>query len=334
MGTHDRKVGIFVLAVVILGVESGIEILPSSVLAQTTQKGRIVRGILGKTREEPAKNQKSKRKTPYNVNIEFDKNDKACYVTISCGSLKEQTFYKERLNILRKLGYRLVPARELKPLFPKSLVEQMEKVPVLGKSIGTTDYRIHGPYLRWTELREVKGYKYKSLGYSVGNARKVYRSWDFKVYAFCDVGWDTKDNKKGKTDKIILANADTFWTSTIKESLGPLKLVLAFKKIVKNSAVSEELVQRVATMLSEYEDEQFVNILVKAMRNTDATVAQRAGTILGKLRDRRAIYPLIRLLRYQTPRPRAAAVLREITGQDFGQDYKEWHKWWWNHVRK
>jgi hypothetical protein len=267
---------------------------------------------------------------------------------------EEQNLYKSKLYILRDLGYEMVLAKELEPFFPVRLVEQMKQV-VPG---GVVAEYTPGSGGSSGVLRVAKP-QWVSKGYSIGYAHEVYRSRDFEVYASCDIQWGTKRNLGNATYEITIADANIFWTPIIEKLSQPIKIGepnnrnapkhatnmrkrlsnrsdidktwgVAFKELVHNPAVSEGLVQHLAMFLSQFEDEQFIDILVQAMRSDDETVSQRAETILGKLQDHRAIYPLINLLRYRTSGPRAAILLKEITGQDFGQDFEQWRKWCFN----
>jgi|GEM_PF-2067159 len=56
----------------------------------------------------------------------------------------------------------------------------------------------------------------------------------------------------------------------------------------------------------------------------------QAAQSLGKLKDKRAVPPLIAALGSTAPACQSAfaEALKEITGQDFGQDAEKWLEWW------
>jgi HEAT repeat protein len=51
---------------------------------------------------------------------------------------------------------------------------------------------------------------------------------------------------------------------------------------------------------------------------------------LGKLKNERAVKPLVEILKSpdKWERKLAASVLKSITGKDYGEKYKKWKKWW------
>jgi HEAT repeat protein len=68
--------------------------------------------------------------------------------------------------------------------------------------------------------------------------------------------------------------------------------------------------------------------LLAAMADPDEFVQQEAAISLGKIKDPTTIPPLIELLRQKEGYGNAARALHEITGKDFGVDYKKWSRWW------
>ena len=51
---------------------------------------------------------------------------------------------------------------------------------------------------------------------------------------------------------------------------------------------------------------------------------------MGRIGDKRAVEPLIEALKDEDEGARwlAAEALKKITGNDFGEDYEEWRKWY------
>lgn len=70
--------------------------------------------------------------------------------------------------------------------------------------------------------------------------------------------------------------------------------------------------------------------LIVKMKDKDCGARSGSARALGLIGDNSAIEPLIEVLKDEEPfvRKKAAEALREITGQDFGQDNGKWRKWW------
>jgi HEAT repeat protein len=99
------------------------------------------------------------------------------------------------------------------------------------------------------------------------------------------------------------------------------------------AALSDSVIQVrlvAAEALGVLYDSRAVEPLIAALGDNIIQVRLEAANALGKLMDRRAVEPLITLLNDKDSEIRIAAVgaLKEITGQDFGEDYKMWKKWW------
>ena len=76
--------------------------------------------------------------------------------------------------------------------------------------------------------------------------------------------------------------------------------------------------------------EERVSHLTKQLKDRDWRVRRSAAEALGEVGDKRAVEPLIEALQDKDRRVRNAAVwaLEEITGEDFGTDYRKWRRWW------
>jgi HEAT repeat protein len=73
-----------------------------------------------------------------------------------------------------------------------------------------------------------------------------------------------------------------------------------------------------------------VDLLIASLINTEPVSRRTVIDMLGKLKDRRAVGPLIEILQSpkQWERELAARALKSITGKDYGVKYKKWQKWW------
>ena len=70
--------------------------------------------------------------------------------------------------------------------------------------------------------------------------------------------------------------------------------------------------------------------LLPLLQEKDASVRQVAAESLGRVCDVSCVEPLIAALKDKQPPVRAAvaAALVQITSQRFGEDRKQWEKWW------
>ena len=82
-------------------------------------------------------------------------------------------------------------------------------------------------------------------------------------------------------------------------------------------------------MLGKTNDPGAVRPVVTMLIDKSPDVRRAAATALGILRDRRAVEPLVAALKDEAPIVRESAVksLRNITGQDFGEDQAKWREW-------
>jgi hypothetical protein len=86
----------------------------------------------------------------------------------------------------------------------------------------------------------------------------------------------------------------------------------------------------VASELGDIGDKRAAEPLVGLLKDEDWNVRRLSAEALGKLGDKRAVGPLIELLKHEewwVPRV-AAHLLKELTGQDFDEDYAAWKSWY------
>jgi hypothetical protein len=73
--------------------------------------------------------------------------------------------------------------------------------------------------------------------------------------------------------------------------------------------------------------EEAVEPLIRALESGYASVRWSAVSILGHIRDRKAVPYLIEALQDGNVRSAAEEALRQVTGEDFGDDYDAWKRW-------
>ena len=86
-----------------------------------------------------------------------------------------------------------------------------------------------------------------------------------------------------------------------------------------------------ASALGEKKETRAVEPLIGILKNDkQGYVRAMAAWALGEIKDRRAVEPLIDAITDESNDVRKAAplALKEITGQDFGQEPAKWKEWW------
>lgn len=77
-----------------------------------------------------------------------------------------------------------------------------------------------------------------------------------------------------------------------------------------------------------------ISALSQALKNGDENTINGTVTTLGRLKEKRAIQLIIQSLKYGLEKKLpeiiypASGALRDITGQDFGENIDQWEKWW------
>jgi HEAT repeat protein len=118
-------------------------------------------------------------------------------------------------------------------------------------------------------------------------------------------------------------------------SLGPL----AVESLSDHTRDQDPYLRRVAcSILGKIKDTRAIEPLIIALNDKDSDVQAIAAEALGDIGDVRAVEPLIAIL--STPgidlkvKRGIANSLKRITKEDFGHDHKEWQKWWKKNKKK
>lgn len=118
-------------------------------------------------------------------------------------------------------------------------------------------------------------------------------------------------------------------------SLGPL----AVESLSDQTRDQDPYLRRVAcSILGKIKDTRAIEPLIIALNDKDSDVQAIAAEALGDIGDVRAVEPLIAIL--STPgidlkvKRSIANSLKRITKEDFGHDHKEWQKWWKKNKKK
>jgi HEAT repeat protein len=85
-----------------------------------------------------------------------------------------------------------------------------------------------------------------------------------------------------------------------------------------------------AQALGQIRDPRAAEALIAALDDGDENVQIAAVRALGQIQDIRAVEPLINVVQHKPEivRTEAIWVLKKITDEDFGTDYKRWRQWW------
>jgi hypothetical protein len=85
-----------------------------------------------------------------------------------------------------------------------------------------------------------------------------------------------------------------------------------------------------AIALGKLKDPRAVEPLIEALKDKYWEVRESAAYALGEIKDPRAVEPLIEALKDEkgNVRQSSAEALQKITGKDFGKEPEKWQKWW------
>lgn len=92
--------------------------------------------------------------------------------------------------------------------------------------------------------------------------------------------------------------------------------------------VNEDVKISACRLLKKTKDTRATEPLINVLNDRNSKVRNYAADALGSIGDSRAVEPLIAVLYDENVRKTAAKALKNITGEDFREDYKKWQKWW------
>jgi HEAT repeat protein len=113
----------------------------------------------------------------------------------------------------------------------------------------------------------------------------------------------------------------------LRESNSPRTLKLLVDLLKSDDA---EKGKSAAYALGELKEPASLEYLIAELNNEDVTASGLAAYALGRTGDKRAIGPLIGLMKRgdRISLMRATNALREITGKNLGPDSTKWEQWW------
>jgi HEAT repeat protein len=109
-------------------------------------------------------------------------------------------------------------------------------------------------------------------------------------------------------------------------AIGPLIVALPDEDPEVNKAVFEALKSFPGWEKSDAA-KSLVPKLIEALRDENPWVRLSAAEALGKIKDPRAVEPLIAALKDPLSRDYVAEALEEITGEKLGRNFWKWQKW-------
>jgi len=144
---------------------------------------------------------------------------------------------------------------------------------------------------------------------------------------------EIKDSRAVKPLIAALNDEDKDFREIVAEALGRMedhRVVEPLISILHNQDEDENVRWEAAASLGKIKDPRAVEPLINALRDKSRDIRSIAAAALGEINDDLGLEPLIEALkdRDKSVRRNAALALRKITGQDFGEDYKKWKKWW------
>ncbi len=144
---------------------------------------------------------------------------------------------------------------------------------------------------------------------------------------------EIKDRQAVKPLIAVLDEEDRVFRKIVVEALGRIKDPRAVETLIfilGNKDEDEDTKWEAAAALGRMKDSRSVEALITALKDRSKDIRAVTAAALGEIKDTQAVEPLIRALRDkdESVRRNAAAALKKITGEDFGEDHKEWKKWW------
>jgi hypothetical protein len=225
-----------------------------------------------------------------------------------------------------KSPYRLTAAWQLR-YFPGQ-----ETVSQLVQAIGDGDHEV-----RVNAITSLGGLKARDAVMPLAGALAEGRDTDVIADALGEIG------DASAVDALLEALEKQKQPGLVAPGLGKIgdaRAVPALLAALKRG--NRESRALVAHALGQLRDPRAVEALLPLLEDVGYPARSEAAWALGELKDLRAVAPLISALKKHkkswgggdwdawpaTVRSSAAAALTKLTGQTFGEDYKEWAAWW------
>ncbi len=142
-------------------------------------------------------------------------------------------------------------------------------------------------------------------------------------------------DKKPKTSSRYSRRRNTSFSSKVRtaafEALENMADLLPVQTLIElHKHVGYRSKSKVKKLLIKTKDPGAVDAFIAELKSKNSSTRRTMVEILGQRKERRAVGPLIEMLksRDRWERKRAANALKSITGKDFGVKYKKWKKWW------
>ncbi|NIM89598.1 MAG: hypothetical protein GTO17_01465 [Candidatus Aminicenantes bacterium] len=144
---------------------------------------------------------------------------------------------------------------------------------------------------------------------------------------------EIKDRRAVKPLIAVLDEEDRVFRKIVVEALGRIKDPRAVETLIfilGSKDENEDTRWEAAAALGRMKDSRAVETLINALKDKSKDIRAVTAAALGEIKDTQAVEPLIKALRDrdESVRRNAAVALKKITGEDFGEDYREWKKWW------
>jgi len=144
---------------------------------------------------------------------------------------------------------------------------------------------------------------------------------------------EIKDRRAVRPLIAALDEEDEDFREIVTEALGRIQDPRAIETLIfilGNKEEDENSRWKAAAALGRIKDPRSVEPLITALGDKSRAIRGVAAAALGEIKDNRALEPLINTLRDKDKsiRRNTSVALKKITGEDFGEDYKRWKKWW------
>jgi HEAT repeat protein len=104
----------------------------------------------------------------------------------------------------------------------------------------------------------------------------------------------------------------------------------ALIRAVQGNNIDAEVRRYITWALTKKDDKRLIEVLIKALIDSEGYVRLDAAASLGRIGDTKAVQPLVELLKDKEEiiRWKATEALKKLTNQDFGTDHAAWKAWY------